>query len=233
MAHKLFTNPPIRLYGIALALAGIALAGGILVGMAMRGGNQSPVSPTVKVSQSYGQGVVSDVTEQEQKQEGREDLERIYTDDFCTFVYDPNEMSVSDLSDSSVEGSYLSLEPLGGIPSGSISHLELFGGEKLTIPKDYTEESWKEYAKDLAASYYGDTGNLNMSVPEVSFNTANGVSMRAKVCVAASADIPAMTAHICAVNGENKSLVMVATTYENDPVDIKPYLDVMEVASAK
>lgn len=186
-------------------------------------------NPPIDVSQSYGEMPATEAASQEQAQTTA-DLDETHTDDYCSFIYDSQKMSISDLSDSSVAGSYLSIEPKGGMPEGSITHLEVFGGEKLTIPKGYTEESWKEYAKELAGSFYEDKSNLNMSVSESNFSTENGISLSATVEVAASDDIPAMTAVISAINGTNKSLVMIATTYENDPVSIKPYLEIMSSA---
>lgn len=182
--------------------------------------------PAINVSQSYGQASVDYEPVKVQNE-----LDKVYTDDYCSFDYDPKNMSISDLSDSSVTGSYLSIGPMGGMPEGSITHLEVFGGEKLTIPQDYTEESWKEYAKELTASFYDDASDLKMTVPAAEYHTENGLRMTASVSVEAVDDVPAMTAEILAVNGENQSLVMIATTYANDPVDVQPYLDVM--ASAK
>lgn len=185
-------------------------------------------SSAINVSQSYGQ-TAADYEPAETKNE----LDKVYTDDYCSFAYDSQNMSISDLSDSSVTGSYLSVEPMGGMPEGSITHLEVFGGEKLTIPQDYTEESWKEYAKELTASFYDDQSNLKMAVPSAEFNTEDGVRMTATVSVEAVDDVPAMTAEILAVNGENGSLVMIATSYESDPVDVQPYLEVMSSAKVK
>lgn len=207
----------------------LLLALGMMLSLCACSTNPATEQSAINVSQSYGQSAVPEYEEVEVK----DDLDKAYTDDYCSFAYSSKSMSISDLSDSSITGSYLSIEPFGGMPAGSISHLELFGGEKLTVPQDYTVDSWKEYAKELTASYYDDPSDLNMSVPAADFSAENGIRMSATICVAASADIPAMTAEISAVNGENGSLVMIATTYENDPVDIQPYLDVMASAKVK
>lgn len=204
-----------------------ALVGAALLTLAAC--SSTPVTdPAINVSQSYGQAS----TEYEPA-EVKNELDKVYTDDYCSFAYDSKNMSISDLSDSSVTGSYLSIEPMGGMPEGSITHLEVFGGEKLTIPQDYTEESWKEYAKELTASFYDDASDLKMAVPAAEYHTENGLRMSATVSVEAVDDVPAMTAEILAVNGENQSLVMIATTYANDPVDVQPYLDVMNSAKVQ
>lgn len=205
------------------------LALGLVLSLCACGAESKSSQPAINVSQSYGQSTVSVYEEAETQ----DDLDKIYTDDYCSFVYSSKTMSISDLSDSSVTGSYLSVEPLGGMPEGSISHLEVFGGEKLSVPQDYTVDSWKEYAKELAASYYDDASNLSMSVPAADFSTESGIHMTATVYVAAAADVPAMTVQISAVNGENSSLVMIATTYENDSVDIQPFYDIMASAKVK
>lgn len=207
----------------------LILALGLVLSLCACGAGSESNQSAINVSQSYGQSTAPVYEEAETQNE----LDKIYTDDYCSFAYNSKTMSISDLSDSSVTGSYLSVEPLGGMPEGSISHLEIFGGEKLSVPQDYTVDAWKEYAKELAASYYDDASNLSMSVPTADFSTENGIHMTATVCVAAAADVPAMTVQISVVNGENSSLVMIATSYENDPVDIQPFYDIMASAKVK
>ena len=186
----------------------------VLTGCSMSG----TTTPTaIPVANSYGQV-------QNAAAEPTKSLQSAYSTDYFSFPFDPSTMEVTDLSDGSVTGNYILVEPKA---EGQLTHVELFGGEKITVPSGYTAEIWGEYAKELVSSYYAEPARAKLTVTAADMQQEGAISMSATIHAEAVDDIPAMTAEVRGINGEQNSVIMVFTQYEADQTDITPYQDLM------
>lgn len=128
------------------------------------------------------------------------------SDDYITFDFAPEVATVTNLSDEAIAGSYYVVEPLDGILTSSAVHMDVYGGERIVFPENYTKETWVEYAKELAASYYEDPTDLQIRVIEQNYTASD---MGIILTVAAKNDIPETTFDMRVANGETGSLVAI------------------------